>query len=437
MTEIEIPHEWHPRSYQLKLWSALEHGCKRAVAVWHRRAGKDSLSLNWTACSAFLRVGVYWHMAPTQRQVRKIVWDNIDGQGRRVIDQVWPEPLRQSTRDQEMQITLKNGSIWQCVGSDNYDSLVGSNPIGVVFSEYSLADPAAWDYVRPILAENGGWALFIYTPRGPNHGKDLYDTAINDPDWFAELLTVKDTGAIPLTAVDDERRAGMSEAMIEQEFFCAFTGIVDGSYYGKLIQQARNEKRLTRVPCETSEPVITAWDLGTGDDTAIWFVQQVGLEVRVIDYYEHRGVGIEHYAQVLNDKGYTYKEHIMPHDAGHKQLATGKSISSQLQQLGVRPCRVLPREQKLSNEVGIQAVRNLLPKCYFDYDKCKDGIKYLELYKRDYDDKRKVFKDTPCHDYTSHAADAFRYLAMGLKPARMMQPMRTQRANTDYDVMSL
>ena len=418
----------------MPLWSALEAGTKRAVAVWHRRAGKDSLSLNWTARSAMLRPGVYWHMAPTQRQVRKIVWDNIDGQGRRIIDQVWPKKIRENTRDQEMQITLKNGSMWQCVGSDNYDSLVGSNPVGVVFSEFSIADPKAWDYVRPILAENGGWALFIYTPRGPNHGKDLYDMAIHEKEWFAEILTVNDTNAIPLTAVDDERRAGMSEAMIEQEFFCSFSGIVDGSYYGKLMQDARNNNRLTSAPYETKEPVITAWDLGTSDDTAIWFVQIIGLEIRVIDYYENRGVGIQHYAKVLKEKDYYYKEHLMPHDAGHQQLATGSSLAKQLNQLGVKPTRVLPREKNLSDEVGIQAVRDLLPKCWFDHEKCKQGIKALELYRRDYDDKREVFKERPLHDWTSHAADAFRYLAMGLKPIRMIQPPRSGYASTDYDV---
>lgn len=418
----------------MPLWGALESGIKRAVAVWHRRAGKDSLSLNWTARSAMLRAGVYWHMAPTQRQVRKIVWDNIDGQGRRIIDQVWPQAIRTNTRDQEMQIQLKNGSIWQCVGSDNYNSLVGSNPVGVVFSEFSIADPKAWDYVRPILAENGGWALFIYTPRGPNHGKDLYDMACQERNWFSEILTVNDTNAIPLTAVDDERRAGMSEAMIEQEFYCSFSGVVDGSYYGKQIQAARNENRLTSVPYERTEPVITAWDLGTGDDTAIWFVQQIGLETRIIDYYENRGVGIDHYARVLSERDYIYKEHIMPHDAGHQQLATGKSLSKQLNQLGVKPTRVLPREQNLSDEVGIQAVRDLLPKCWFDHNKCKQGIKALELYRRDYDDKRDVFKERPLHDWTSHAADAFRYLAMGLRPVRNIQSNRFRTANTEYSV---
>lgn len=410
---IEIPNMWNPRTYQRPLWDSLEGGTKRAVAVWHRRAGKDSLSLNWTATQAFQRVGVYWHMAPTQKQVRKIVWDNIDGQGRRIIDQVFPPELRAGQKDNEMQITLKNGSIWQCVGSDNYDSLVGSNPVGVVFSEFSIADPKAWDYVRPILAENGGWALFIYTPRGPNHGKELYDMACNDPDWFAQILSVDDTG-VPID-VEAERRAGMSEAMIDQEFFCSFSGIVDGSYYGKLVQAARQEGRITRVPHEPTLPVEVAFDLGVSDDTALWFYQRVGLEFRILEYYENRGCGIDHYAQYVKSKPYVYHQFNLPHDAGHVQLATGKSISKQFQALtGVR-CNVSPREQNLSDEVGIQAVRDLLPKCYFDYEGCKDGLKKLELYRRQYDEKREVFKDRPLHDFTSHAADAFRELAKSAK----------------------
>lgn len=223
-SEILIPNGWNPRDYQRPLWKALNSGVKRAVAIWHRRAGKDSLSLNWTVKAMLQRVGVYWHMLPLNTQARKVVWDAIDKQGRRVIDQVFPLPLRKSVSSAEMKIELWNGSIWQCVGSDNYNALVGSNPVGVVFSEYSLADPEAWDYLRPILAENGGWALFIYTPRGKNHGYRLYNTALS-AGWFVQKLTVADTKAIPLAAVEDERRAGMSESKIQQEFYCSFEAL--------------------------------------------------------------------------------------------------------------------------------------------------------------------------------------------------------------------
>ena len=289
MKKIKIPNLWRPRKYQLKLWKYLENGGKRAVAVWHRRAGKDSLALNWTAVAAFERVGVYWHMLPLQTQARKVVWDAIDKQGRRVIDQVFPPELRKSSNAQEMKIELLNGSIWQCVGSDNYNSLVGANPVGVVFSEYSIADPASWDFIRPILAENEGWALFIYTPRGRNHGLSLFETAQKADGWFVQKLGVSETKAIPISAVDAERAAGMDEDTVLQEFYCSFDAAVKGAYYASLLNQAENDKRIGFVPHDASKPVYTAWDLGVGDATAIWFYQVQGGEVDVIDYYEVSG----------------------------------------------------------------------------------------------------------------------------------------------------
>ena len=198
--------------HQQALWNRLGDGTKRAVAVWHRRAGKDSVALNWAAKASRERVGLYWHMLPQARQGRKVIWDAIDRDGRRMIDQAFPPDARKGRpSDEEMRIRLKNGSVWQVVGSDNYDALVGSNPVGVVFSEFALAKPSAWDYLRPILAENGGWALFIFTPRGENHAYDLYQLAEQHPDWFAERLTVDDTGILPAATIEEERRSGMPE----------------------------------------------------------------------------------------------------------------------------------------------------------------------------------------------------------------------------------
>ena len=202
-----------------------------------------------------------------------------------------------------MKIELINGSIWQCVGSDNYNSLVGANPRGVVFSEYSIADPSAWDYIRPILAENDGWALFIYTPRGRNHGHRMYETARQTDGWFAQVLTVNDTRAISQQAIEAERAAGMDDDMIQQEFYCSFATAVRGSYYGKTIADMERREQITSVPYDPRHPVTTAWDLGYGDSTAIIFCQTVGGELRVIDYYEASGASLAHYAQVLRDKG--------------------------------------------------------------------------------------------------------------------------------------
>ena len=416
MTEtIKIPNQWTPRKYQMNLWRYLENGGKRAVAVWHRRAGKDSLSLNWTACAAVDRPGVYWHMLPLQTQARKVVWDAIDKQGRRVIDQVFPKALRKSVNAQEMKIELANGSIWQCVGSDNYNALVGANPVGVVFSEYSIADPAAWDFIRPILAENDGWALFIYTPRGRNHGSMLFEMAKDNPEWFCESLSVEETKAIDLSAVDEERKAGMDEDMIQQEFYCSFDAALKGSYYGAILNKMEQAGAVCDLFHNPEKPVFTAWDLGVGDATAIWFYQKNGNGCDVIDYYEASGVGLDHYVKVLKDKPYVYtNENVFPHDICVHELSSGKSRLDILAGLGVRG-QVLPRD---SVETGIAAVRLLLPRCRFDKKKCAKGLEALRQYQKQWDDTRRDFMPRPLHDWTSHAADAFRYLAMGFKQER-------------------
>lgn len=430
MNTIEIPYNWDPRDYQMPLWDYLESGGKRAVAVWHRRAGKDSLSLNFTAKAAVEKVGVYWHMAPTQKQVRKIVWDNIDSKGRRMIDQVFPPAIRKSKNDAEMKIELINGSIWQCVGSDNYDSLVGSNPLGVVFSEYSLADPKSWDYIRPILAENGGWALFIYTPRGRNHGLDIFEMAKDNPDWFVQSLTVEDTKAISLEAVEDERKAGMDEDHINQEFYVSFESAMPGAYYGKLLVQAEKEGRICNVPYESRSQVATAWDLGMGDSTAIWFAQIIGNEIRIIDYYEASGEGLDHYAKVLQDKPYIYYEHILPHDVQVRELGTGISRLEVLQKLGLKNITVLPAT---SVEARIEKTRGTITRCWWDKLKCAIGIDKLRQYQKKWDDKTHTFQNKPLHDYTSHAADSFGYLCQGIRSPINLNNFKPRKAIIKYN----
>ena len=413
---VRIPNEWTPLPHQLGLVKAFERGTKRMVAVWHRRAGKDSTALNLCATAAMQRVGVYWHMAPTQRQVRKIVWDNIDQQGRRIIDQVWPKDIRTKANDQEMKIELVNGSIWQCVGSDSYDSLVGSNPVGVVFSEFSLADPTAWDYVRPILAQNGGWALFIYTPRGKNHGYTLRNMAQANPDWFCQTLNIEQTGVISSEILAQERAAGMSEAMIQQEFYCSFEAPNEGAYYGKQISTAWAEGRITRVVPEPGIDVETWWDLGMNDSMAIWFVQPVGRELRVLHYYENHSEGLAHYANYCKDwatqRDLRYRRHVMPHDIEVRELGTGKSRREVAINLGLKPVFTAPR---LDVEDGREAVRRLLVRCWFDERGCERGISALTEYRKDFDERLGVYRDSHRHDWASHGADAFRTGAISFR----------------------
>lgn len=430
--EIILPNAWRPRTYQRRLWRYLEaDGPRRAVAVWHRRAGKDEVCLHWAACAALRRVGNYWHMLPEASQARKAIWDAVNPHsGRRRIDEAFPPAIRAAIREDDMRVRFVNGSSWQLVGSDNFNSLVGAPPAGLVFSEYALANPAAWDYLRPILAENGGSALFVFTPRGRNHAWKLYELAKANPGWFAERLTVDDTGAIPPEVIAEERASGMSEDMIRQEYYCSFDAALPGAYYGRLLQQAEGEGRIGRVPWTPELLTYTAWDLGIGDSTAIWFCQVTGSETRVIDYYENFGVGLDHYAKVLREKPYVYAEHLLPHDAQVADLSTGRSRLQTLGALGIAG-RVLPREPNI--EDGINAARNLLPRCWFDADKCARGLEALRQYRCDYDPAREIYSARPRHDWTSHAADAFRYLARGL-PDAALPPARRERYAAARDV---
>lgn len=416
----KIPNAWWPRSYQLPLWNFMLDGGKRAVAVWHRRSGKDSVAINWTARAAFTRTGVYWHMLPEGKQGRKVIWDSVDSQGRRVIDQAFPPELRAAVNDQEMKMRLSNGSIWQVVGSDNYDSLVGGNPVGIVFSEYAVAKPSAWDYIRPILAENEGWAIFIYTPRGRNHGFIRYELAKQDPDWFAEILTVEDTKAIDRKAIDEERRAGMPEDMIEQEFYCSFSGVQVGSYYGEIIKKLEGEGQICPVPFDPDLLVYTGWDLGMADSTSIWFAQvtQSG-SIRIIDHYKNQGLALAHYIKYVKARPYIYGAHFAPHDVQVRDYASGLTRVQTAIRLGLK-FRVNPL---LSVSDGIDSVRQLLPKCWFDEKRCDKGLESLRSYHREWDDRKMCYADQPFHDWSSHDSDAFRALAIGLN--KTMPSMKT------------
>ena len=255
-----------------------------------------------------------------------------------------------------------NDSIFQIVGTDNIDSIVGTNPIGCVFSEYALQDPRAWEFIRPILRENGGWAVFDYTPRGKNHGWTLYQMARDNPDWFTSLLTVDDTGVLTSADIDAERREGMDEDLIQQEYYCSFEGARQGAYYSAQLKLAEKEGRLTSVPYEPIAGVQTWWDLGIGDSTAIWFTQTIGREVRVIDYLEASGEGLGYYAKALAAKGYVYDlkgAHHAPHDIEVRELGTGRSRLETAAGLGI-DFHVVPR---LGIDDGIEATRSFLSRC--------------------------------------------------------------------------
>ncbi|KKK76708.1 hypothetical protein LCGC14_2860930, partial [marine sediment metagenome] len=331
-------------------------------------------------------------MLPIQNQARKVVWDGLNGDGQPFMEQVFPDEIVAARRSQEMQVTLKNGSIWQGVGSDNYDSLIGSNPVGVVFSEWSVAKPSAWNYIRPILAENGGWALFIYTPRGKNHGYDVFKAAQKNPDWFSEILTVEDTGAIPLSAIEDERKAGMPEGMIQQEFYCSFFSAILGSYYGILIDSAVEQGRITRVPYDPDIPVDTAWDIGR-DETAIWFIQSLKSgETRLIDFYWKIDAEFKDCLDDIKDMPYTYGIHYAPHDMAHHEYSLGRTRKDYAMGHGVK--FEVVQTYKGAIKDGIEAVSRLLPKCWINEEKCERGIEALREYRQTWNEVKNTFDDT-------------------------------------------
>ncbi len=425
---VRLPNNWTPRPYQQRLWDYLENGGKRAVAVWHRRSGKDDVGLHHTAVSAFQRVGNYWYLLPEYEQARKAIWTAINPHSSKLrIDEAFPPEIRSATNNQEMRITLKSGAIWQVMGSDRIDSLVGSPPIGIVLSEYALSNPRSWGYLRPILLENGGWAVFNSTPRGRNHLEAIYQLAKRELGWFAELLTADQTGLFSDDQLQAERREMIAEygddfgdALWRQEYFCSFDAAILGSYFGALLERAERDGRIgIKVPWQEDLPVNVALDLGRTDDTVIWFYQVIrgpSPEIHVIDYHASNGKDIPFYDEVLRSKPYTYAGKTgakagvlwLPHDAKAKHLAAGgKSIREQFSDHGWR-WRMVP---EVSLENGHQAIRNTLPHCWID-EKCNDGVHAMKSYRREWDHDKKSFSDKPVDDWTNDPTDAFRYLSL-------------------------
>jgi phage terminase large subunit len=411
-------------------WSYMERGGRHAELIWHRRFGKDEICLHWAAIAAFQRPAGYWHMLPMASQARKAIWDAVNPHsGKRRIDEAFPAELRETTLNNEMMIKFKNGSTWQVVGSDNFNSLVGSPPAGIVYSEWALANPMSRAILRPIIKENKGWQLFITTPRGKNHAHKTYEAARKDPDAFAEKLTIRDTGVFTEAEIEAERDSYINDfgeeagdALFRQEYMCDWDAAILGAYYGREMRMALEQGRVTDVPYDPDLPVHTAWDIGRTDDLVIWFFQVCFGRIMLIDYFAEPGHSPETIASVIHGKPYRYGDHFMPWDVVPKTFASGgRSAVEQLFALGVRG-KVVPN---LTVQDGVQAVRKALPKCYFDETNCELGLESLRQYQRSYDPDRRIFRDIPLHNWASHGADAFRMLALAwreMKPADKPAP---------------
>jgi hypothetical protein len=424
------------------VWDYLETGGRRALLFAHRRFGKDDIGMHRAACAAFERVGTYWHMLPEASQARKAIWDAVDPHTqRRRIDVAFPEAIRETTRENEMFIRFRNGSTWQVIGSDNFNSLVGSPPIGLVSSEHALCNPAAWAYLRPILKENGGWALFITTPRGKNHAYEMLQAHRNDPAWFTQVIPATNTPVFSAQDLDEERQAyqreygvDQGESLFQQEYLCSFDAAVLGAYYAAELADATAEGRIGRYPHVPELPVFVAGDLGRADATAFWFWQIVEGAPRFIDYHESNTKDVDFYVQLLRAKPYRYADPPLwlPHDARAETLASPRSVQAQFRAAGFR-ARIVPSKDL---QDGIQAARQTLDACTIDAEACAVGLEALGEYHRIWDTERRVFADKPLHNWASNGADGFRYASIAWrvdrKPEAPKPPVFALQAGVHY-----
>ena len=357
---------------------------------------------------------IIYYLFPTYAQGKKALFDAITNDGKKVLDFIPPECI-DTIYSTELKIRFKNQSILQIVGSDNFDSLMGTNPKGIIFSEYSLQNPQAYQYLRPILVANDGWALFLSTPRGKNHLWEMYNIAKESPLWYVSHLTLHDTQHISLHDIEIERAEGMiSEDMIQQEYFTSFAAGIEGAYYSKYIDKMRLKGQIGIVPYEPGFKVNTCWDLGVRDSTVILFYQIIGQTIRIIDSYSNSKVGLEHYISVIKQKEYIWGKHIAPHDIAVREFSSGMARIDKARQLGIS-FLVAPN---LAIEDGIEAVRSNLSKIWIDERSCATFIKAIENYRQEWDAAKKIYRPQPLHDWSSHWCDALRYLCVSLPKTR-------------------
>lgn len=422
---------YRPRSLQEILHRSLQ---RFNVLVCHRRFGKTVFTINETIDKGLrnpLKNPRYAYVAPFYGQAKRVAWDYFKDFTKNIPGV--------SVNEADLRIDIPRPHLddkvrFSLLGADNPKAIRGIYLDGAVLDEFADMDPTVWSQViRPALSDRLGWAIFIGTPSGRNHFYKLYHAAKEEPDWFTAMYKASNTGIIP----ESELKAAkitMTEEEYEQEFECSFTAALIGSYYGKYMETAEKEGRITSVPYDPAVPVDTFWDLGIGDELAIWFCQQVGQEIHLIDYMEEGGRGLEWWVQQLRSKPYIYRDINLPHDANARELGTGKARVETLR--GYWPGQRISVLPKWGFDDGVHAVRMILGRCWFDSKKCDRGILALENYQKKWDSKLEVFSDKPLHDWSSHGSDAFRYLAMGYMPEnrRISRQDLPRQAVTEYDI---
>ena len=427
--QVKIPYK--PRALQSEMHKNLK---RWNVLVMHRRFGKTVFAVNHMIKHALTcplprpRVAL---IAPTFTQAKRISWDYVKHYAS-VIPGV-------TFNETELRADFPNGGRIMLLSGENPDALRGIYLDLCVFDEYGMQNPRVWgEVVRPALSDREGSAIFLGTPAGHNHFFDILQQAKEQGEegsdqWYWKIAKASETKVVKELELD-AAKVQMTPEQYEQEYECSFTAAIIGAYYGKLLAALDDDNRITRVPYDPGLPVHTAWDLGINDSTAIWFAQVYrGGAVNVIDYYENSGVGLDHYAEVLRKKDYHWGDHLAPHDIEVRELGSGKSRLETAFGLGIR-FKVIPK-MKIAD--GINAARMLIPKCYFDREKCAEGLEMLRQYRQEWDDRKRMFRDQPRHDFTSHSADAFRYLALGLENRTKMTKAPQLVAVNEYNPFKL
>jgi hypothetical protein len=400
MPIIEIPYK--PREWSWRLHNSTQ---RWKVLILHRRAGKTTAALNHLIRDAVQTKGsMYAYIAPFYTQAKAVAWDMLKNFTKDI-----PEI---KINESELRVDFPNGSRIRLFGADNYQALRGLALWGVVFDEYSQQPASVFtEVVRPALSDHTGYAIWIGTPQGMNDFFRLYKDHTEDKDWLCLMLKASESGILSQEELDDMKK-GMSEDEYNQELECSFSAALKGAYYSSQIAEAR-KNRITKVPYQPEAKVDTWWDLGISDSTSIIFTQTIGKEIHVIDFYENNGLSLPDYARVLNEKGYLYNTHNFPHDIANKELGTGRSRLEIMQSLlGREACKIV---KELQIKDGIEAARMIFSRCWFDADKTIQLVDALASYTQEWDIKKGMFKDNPLHNWASHAADSFRYLAVGFK----------------------
>jgi hypothetical protein len=414
MESTEIEMDYQPRLAFMPFHNRTQ---RWACLIAHRRAGKTVAATNDLIRAAAECQSPWPHFAyvtPYRSQGKSVAWQYLKHYAR---------PIMKSANEAELFITLLNGAKISIFGADNADAMRGLGFDGCFLDEYGDFRPSVWgSVIRPALSDRQGWCVFAGTPKGKNQFWDIYKTAQRIPsEWFCMALKASDSKLLPEGELN-AAKAQLSEDQYLQEMECSFEASILGAYYGTEMREATEQGRVTRVHYDNNVPVHTAWDLGYRDDTAVWFYQVIRDEVHIIDFYSVSGANIDEIAANILSRPYNFGKHHLPHDARAKTLAAaGKSVIEQLAvHFGINSLSIVP---DLSVQDGIQAVRKVLPQCWFDADKCSEGIEALRQYQREYDEDKKAFRQTPRHDWCSHPADAFRMLAIAWRSEpRVRQP---------------